>query len=226
MVRITVNATRVLVASFAADNGTDDYGNTYRKFLEINQGLIGAGAYTVVDDDGISTTGSLEVGADLTVTGGLTTGAVTSSGAVAASSATFTSTTDANESAGNAPALRIGDVAGTHLRIDGNEIVAMASDTAAGTLFVNVLTAGKLRGDNIAGGSVFITPVANTPTSTTITGLGLPSGLSYVPQVSGNSASTAFQWVTASAPSENGLTITLLRSNTTSTAVYWTLIGV
>lgn len=190
----------------------DALATQYDRYASLQEGQLVSGSYNAAPDVELyrDAAGMWRTPDSLTVDGKLL----------------LTDTTDASESAGNAPALRIGNVAGTHLRIDGNEIVAMASDTAAGTLFVNVLTAGKLRGDNIAGGSVFITPVANTPTSTTITGLGLPSGLSYVPQVTGNSASAAFQWVTASAPSENGLTITLLRSNTTSTAVYWTLIGV
>jgi hypothetical protein len=47
------------------------------------------------------------------------------------------STTDATVNAGNLPPLRIGNPAGTHLRIDGNEILAMSGDTGQGVLFLN-----------------------------------------------------------------------------------------
>lgn len=45
--------------------------------------------------------------------------------------------TDATPSAGNKPALRIGSITGVHLRIDGNEIIAMNSDSAQGSLSLN-----------------------------------------------------------------------------------------
>ena len=47
------------------------------------------------------------------------------------------STTDATNTTGNVPALRIGNPSGTHLRIDDNEIIAMSSDTAQTTLYLN-----------------------------------------------------------------------------------------
>jgi hypothetical protein len=49
----------------------------------------------------------------------------------------ISSTTDADRTAGNQPALRIGNVDATHLRIDNNEILAMAGDTTQGTLTLN-----------------------------------------------------------------------------------------
>lgn len=47
--------------------------------------------------------------------------------------------TDVNTTSGNKPALRTGNIAGQHLRIDGNEIQAMVSDTTddVGTLILN-----------------------------------------------------------------------------------------
>ena len=50
----------------------------------------------------------------------------------------LSSNTDATVSAGNEPALRVGNVVGNHLRIDGNEILAMDSDTAQGLLSINL----------------------------------------------------------------------------------------
>lgn len=47
------------------------------------------------------------------------------------------SSTDASALAGNTPALRVGNIAGNHLRIDGDEIISMTSDSAQGTLILN-----------------------------------------------------------------------------------------
>lgn len=50
--------------------------------------------------------------------------------------AVFTSTTDVNVNAGNKPPLRIGNLTGTHMRIDGNEIQSMSGDAAVGDLIL------------------------------------------------------------------------------------------
>jgi hypothetical protein len=74
------------------------------------------------------------------------------------------STQDVTTSAGNQPALRVGSITGTHLRVDGNEIMAMTSDTATGTLSLNFQSANGVRlvkGDIING----ITFGNNTPTT-------------------------------------------------------------
>jgi hypothetical protein len=47
------------------------------------------------------------------------------------------STTDVTAFAGNTPALRTGNIAGNHLRIDGNEIQAMSNDSTVGTFLLN-----------------------------------------------------------------------------------------
>lgn len=49
----------------------------------------------------------------------------------------LTSATDANTTAGNKPPLRVGPPTGAHLRIDGNEILAMTGNTGQGELFLN-----------------------------------------------------------------------------------------
>lgn len=58
-------------------------------------------------------------------------------------------TTDATTNAGNVPALRIGDIEATHLRIDGNEIIAMASDSTTGTLMLNNETGAQVNMYNL-----------------------------------------------------------------------------
>jgi hypothetical protein len=47
-------------------------------------------------------------------------------------------TSDVNTSPGNKPPLRVGNPTGTHLRVDGNEIAAMSSDSTQGTLLLNI----------------------------------------------------------------------------------------
>lgn len=49
------------------------------------------------------------------------------------------STLDASTAGGNTPPLMIGNINGVHLRIDGDEIVAMNNDTSQGTFTVNNL---------------------------------------------------------------------------------------
>lgn len=63
-------------------------------------------------------------------------------------------TTDANATAGNQPPLRIGDKTAKHLRIDGDEILAMADDDTPGNLIVAGADGASLQiGTNAMGGS-------------------------------------------------------------------------
>lgn len=48
------------------------------------------------------------------------------------------STQDANVNAGNEPALRIGNIDGQHLRLDGNELISMSSPSTQGLLYLNI----------------------------------------------------------------------------------------
>lgn len=90
---------------------------------------------------------------------------------------------DASNSAGNNPPLRVGDPSGIHLRIDGNEIIAMVSDSTQGTLNLNLLgtthVADMTAGGNIVG-SANVTGdklFANNPDSTTLAAnVHMPSG--------------------------------------------------
>lgn len=98
--------------------------------------------------------------------------------------AIFTSTTEATTGAGNKPAVRIGNIASTHMRIDGDEITAMASDTTSGTLNLNnwgnTVTAGT------SGGSFRI---GTASTGRYMTGFNFGSGV-YATGPAGNATIT------------------------------------
>jgi len=86
---------------------------------------------------------------------------------------------------------------------------------------------GTLNAGNIATGRVTITPrAANTPTSVTVTGLNL-KGTTFraVATPSTNVPGTAVTGVGVTNVTATGLTIWLTRTNTTSTAVDWIVIG-
>jgi hypothetical protein len=89
----------------------------------------------------------------------------------------LTDTTDASTAAGNAPALRVGSTAGLHLRIDGNEIIAMTGDSTGGTLGLNdggpvVMSGRTLNAWNWGTGTVDISPAAAFGTESIAHGLG------------------------------------------------------
>lgn len=92
----------------------------------------------------------------------------------------------------------------------------------------NAIVQGVLTAANIAYGTATITPsAANTPTSMTISGLGL-SGSSFYAQVTPQTTvpGTQVTGVGASGVSGNGLTLWVTRTNTTATIVNWLVIGV
>lgn len=62
--------------------------------------------------------------------------------------------TDATTSAGNAPALRIADLTGNHMRIDSNEIIAMSDDDTQSTLNLNP------GGGNVIGNGMTVSAIA------------------------------------------------------------------
>jgi hypothetical protein len=151
----------------------------------------------------------------------------------------LTSTGDASPTSA-AHGLQIGDAAGFHLRIDGNEIVAV--DAAPTTPIESPLYLARPRHGGaqekvadalvrwdaiqVASGSVNITPVANTPTGVNVA---FPAGrFTATPDVvaSANSTSNAVTNVTAVSPSSTGVTIYLLRTNTTTTTCYWVAVNV
>lgn len=64
----------------------------------------------------------------------------------------LSSETDANTNSGNKPPLRVGNVAGVHLRIDGDEIISMTSDNSrTGALLT--LTADDVAFNLVSGGA-------------------------------------------------------------------------
>jgi len=98
----------------------------------------------------------------------------------------ITSNTDASTASGNAPALRVGVPTGAHLRVDGDEIVAMQSDTAQGTLTINpggsttlthingtdmTLSAGASINGGVTAGASNFTSTLTVTSATTINGM-------------------------------------------------------
>lgn len=85
---------------------------------------------------------------------------------------------------------------------------------------------GALSAGNIAQGSVLVTPTANSPTSTAITGLDLQgSGGVYAlttPLTTGP-GNRVVETSTSSA-SSSGVTIWIYRTNTVTTRIYWMLL--
>jgi predicted secreted protein len=82
---------------------------------------------------------------------------------------------------------------------------------------------GSLRAGNLEHGRVFITPVANTPTSTTVSGLdlkgagdvvGLCASVTSVP-------GTSVHETSVSSVGSTGMTIWVYRVNTTGTSIDW-----
>lgn len=65
--------------------------------------------------------------------------------------AIFESSTDASTAGGNKPAVRIGSITGGHLRIDGNEILAMSNNTTQSGLSLNLAGRTNVTDLSIAG---------------------------------------------------------------------------
>jgi hypothetical protein len=139
----------------------------------------------------------------------------------------LTSNTDASLSAGNEPALRVGDINGLHLRIDGNEIICMASDDGTtatqGALLLNMGGQVRFGIKTWQTGTVSITPsAANTTTTADIV---FPTAFNGSPiimltQLTGaGSTVTSNVWTTGA--SATGFTMNLNRSNTTTTTTRW-----
>jgi hypothetical protein len=83
--------------------------------------------------------------------------------------------------------------------------------------------AGDVTFGNWAWGSVDITPVANVPTSANVSGLSLQGNGTVVVQVTPYTAvpGTTVLGATANSISSSGMTVWLLRTNTTLTTVFW-----
>lgn len=131
---------------------------------------------------------------------------------------------------------------GIHMALDANEIQAMDASvfpTVASTLNLQnegglTHCGGSLQVDQgfscnvIAVGQAAITPTANVISSVAVTGLGLESGKAYRAVATGNSSvpgeqgiTGALYMVTANNATSDGVTLYILRSNTTQTFVYY-----
>lgn len=138
----------------------------------------------------------------------------------------------ANQLGGNGVAYITGHGADTSAQ--GSFVILHVRDAPAGSAASSAkLTSsgftvdGTLKAGNIATGRVTITPsAANTPTSVTVTGLSL-TGTTFraVATASTNVPGTAVTGVGVTNVTATGLTVWLTRTNTTSTAVDWIVIG-
>lgn len=89
----------------------------------------------------------------------------------------------------------------------------------------DLVVAGKVTMGNLAAGTVSITPVVNTPTSTAVSGFSVTGSLSC--QVTANTTvpGSAVQEVSYSGLSSTGVTIWIYRGTTTSTVISWLVLG-
>lgn len=85
---------------------------------------------------------------------------------------------------------------------------------------------GSLKVGNIKSGLATITPVANTPTSTTVTGLSLAGTGEVVGLVQPTTSVPGSEVIegTVSATLSTGLTLWIYRTNTTPTGMAWFLL--
>ncbi|WP_030570972.1 hypothetical protein [Streptomyces aureocirculatus] len=97
---------------------------------------------------------------------------------------------------------------------------------AASLFATSIRAAGVLRADNVALGTATITPVANKPTSITLTG-GNVKGTKFRAFVTPNTSAPGEKvvGVGVTGVSSSGLTIWVHRTNTTPTLVHWMIIG-
>jgi hypothetical protein len=99
--------------------------------------------------------------------------------------------------------------------------------TSTASLSADTVNAyGIFAADNIAFGKVNITPVANTPTSVTVSGL-LVAGTQWFGYAVANTAvpGTQVLGVGIGTVTSDGAVITLTRNNTTVTTIYWLIMG-
>ncbi|MGW7542136.1 hypothetical protein ACWGKQ_13585 [Streptomyces sp. NPDC054770] len=106
------------------------------------------------------------------------------------------------------------------------QLSAGPSGTMTLTAEAGIRAAGTFRADNISVGTVSISPVAGTPTSVTLSG-GSIRGTSFRGFVTPITSlpGTQVLGVSCNNVSSAGMTIWLTRTNTTTTGVYWMIIG-
>jgi hypothetical protein len=84
---------------------------------------------------------------------------------------------------------------------------------------------GVLRAPNIVTGVVTITPVANTPTSITVSGLNVPGTIHRAFVTASSAVPGTVAECTATNVTANGLTVWINRANTTNTTVWYLIVG-
>ncbi|MGW7398131.1 hypothetical protein ACWGH7_16720 [Streptomyces cyaneofuscatus] len=148
---------------------------------------------------------------------------VTAAGAVGS---TGTMTAPAFNASG---AVTAGSVAATGA-VTAATVTTTGNITATGTVTGdNLATAGTLTAANVKAGRVNITPsAANTPTSATVTGLGIPAGLTprAVACPSSGAPGTQILGVSTTNVTTTSMLVWLTRTNTTATGVDWQVIGI
>lgn len=114
-----------------------------------------------------------------------------------------------------------------HSPADGSGRPYMLVDNSAPGAVADLRVTGVLTAGSIAAGSVNITPsAANTPTSLAVTGLNVQGSTftAYATALS-TAPGTSVTGVSVTGITSTGLTVWLTRSNTTTTTVFWMVIG-
>ncbi|GHH21977.1 hypothetical protein [Streptomyces lanatus] len=120
-----------------------------------------------------------------------------------------------------------GSPVGGRLYLSKDTASLSAGSTGAATITgASIRAAGVFRADNISLGQVTINPVANIPTSVTLSG-GNIKGTNFRAFATVNTTvpGTQVTGVGVSSVSSSGLTIWVTRTNTTNTVVNWMIIG-
>ncbi|MBP5905780.1 hypothetical protein F3K40_08350 [Streptomyces sp. LBUM 1478] len=138
----------------------------------------------------------------------------------------------ANDLSGNGVAYINGygadtSAAGSSIELHVRDAPSSSAESSAKLTSSGFSVAGVFKAGNIATGRVTITPsAANTPTSVTITGLSV-KGTTFRAVATPSTAvpGTAVTGVGVTNVSATGLTVWVTRTNTTSTAVDWIVIG-
>ncbi|MFF1701327.1 phage baseplate assembly protein V [Streptomyces sp. NPDC058252] len=113
-----------------------------------------------------------------------------------------------------------------HLQVSYNVAFGDEINLSGGKLTIGPIDSGKITRSDEIFGKVTITPIANTPTSVTISGL-FVEGATYYAWATANSSvpGTEVKEVTVSDVTQESLTVWINRSDTTPTTVYWMLKG-
>lgn len=104
-------------------------------------------------------------------------------------------------------------------------VIKGAGITWYGSTRQMTFTDGVLRAPNIVTGVVTITPVANTPTSITVSGLNVPGTIHRAFITASSAVPGTIMECTATNVTATGLTVWINRTNATNTAVWYLIVG-